>query len=75
MKYIETYLRPNVRILEIGAATGRYSHALVQRGYRVDAVELLEHNIELFQKNTVAGEPVTITQGNALDLSAFESNT
>lgn len=75
MKYIETYLRPNVRILEIGAATGRYSHALAQRGYRVDAVELLEHNIELFQKNTVAGEPVTITQGNALDLSAFESNT
>lgn len=75
MKYIEAYLRPNVRILEIGAATGRYSHALAQRGYRVDAVELLEHNIELFQKNTVAGEPVTITQGNALDLSAFESNT
>lgn len=64
-----------MRILEIGAATGRYSHALAQRGYRVDAVELLEHNIELFQKNTVAGEPVTITQGNALDLSAFESNT
>ena len=30
MKYIETYLRPNVRILEIGAATGRYSHALAQ---------------------------------------------
>ncbi len=30
---------------------------------------MLEHNIELFQKNTVAGEPVTITQGNALDLS------
>ena len=36
---------------------------------------MLEHNIELFQKNTVAGEPVTITQGNSLDLSAFESNT
>ena len=30
MKYIETYLRPNVRILEIGAATGRHSHALAQ---------------------------------------------
>ena len=30
MKYIETYLRPNVRILEIGSATGRYSHALAQ---------------------------------------------
>ena len=32
MKYIEKYLKPKMRILEIGAATGRYSHALAQRG-------------------------------------------
>lgn len=75
MKYIETYLKPNMRVLEIGAATGRYSHALAQKGYRVDAVELVEHNIELFKQNTLDGEPVTITQGNAMDLSDFESDT
>ena len=75
MKYIEKYLKPNMRILEIGAATGRYSHALAQKGYRVDAVELIEHNIELFKQNTIEGEPVTITQGNALDLSALMSDT
>lgn len=75
MKYIEKYLKPGMRIMEIGAATGRYSHALAQRGYQVDAVELVEHNIEIFKQNTISGEPVTITQGNAMDLSAFESNT
>lgn len=75
MKYVERYLRPGSRILEIGAATGRYSHALAQKGYPVDAVELVEHNIELFRKKTLEGEPVTITQGNAVDLSAFESGT
>ena len=75
MKYIEMYLKPGMRIMEIGAATGRYSHALAQRGYQVDAVELVEHNIEIFKKNSVAGETVTITQGNAMDLSAFESDT
>ena len=75
MKYVEKYLKPNMRVLEIGAATGRYSHALAQKGYRVDAVELVEHNIEIFKQNTVEGEPVTITQGNAIDLSAFESDT
>lgn len=75
MRYIEKYLKPGMRILEIGAATGRYSHTLAQKGYRVDAVELIEHNIEIFKQNTVEGEPVTITQGNAMDLSAFLNDT
>ena len=75
MKYVEKYLRPDMRILEIGAGTGRYSHAFAQKGYRVDAVEFVEHNIEIFRQHTIEGEPVTVTQGNAMELSAFESNT
>lgn len=75
MKYIEKYLQPGMRIMEIGAATGRYSHALARKGYQVNAVELVEHNIEIFKENTLPDEPVTITQGNAMDLSAFESET
>lgn len=75
MKYIEKYLQPGMRIMEIGAATGRYSHALARKGYQVDAVELVEHNIEIFKENTLPDEPVTITQGNAMDLSAFESES
>ena len=74
MKYIERYLRPDMKVLEVGAATGRYSHALAQNGYRVDAVELVEHNIKIFKQKTVKGEPVTVTQGNATDLSKFESD-
>ena len=75
MRYIEKYLRPGMRVLEIGAATGRYSHTLARRGYRVDAVELVEHNIEIFKANTEEGENITITQGNATDLSAFSDDT
>jgi len=74
MRYIEKYLKPGDRILEIGAATGRYSHTLAQMGYNVDAIELLEHHIEIFRKNTQPDENITITQGNALDLSAFNDN-
>ena len=58
MKYVEKYLKPNMRVLEIGAATGRYSHALAQKGYRVDAVELVEHNIEIFKQNTIKEQSV-----------------
>ncbi len=75
MKYVEKYLKPGMRVLEIGAATGRYSHALAREGYVVDAVELLEYNIEMFKRNTLQDEPVTITQGDATDLSDFKSDT
>ena len=74
MRYIEKYRKPGNRILEIGAGTGRYSHALARQGYAVDAVELIGHNIDIFRKNTQAGETITITQGNAMDLSAFPDN-
>ena len=75
MRYIEKYIRPRDRVLEIGAGTGRYSHALARQGYAVDAVELIEHNIEIFNQNTQPGESVTITQGNAMELSSFRDNT
>ncbi len=75
MYFIEKYLKPGMRILEVGAATGRYSHTLARRGYRVDAVELVRHNIDVFNTLTQPGEDVTIRQGDARDLSAFEDNT
>ena len=75
LRYIEKYLRPGMRILEIGAATGRYSHHLARQGYPVDAVELVEHNIEIFKQSTMPGENITITQGNAKDLAFLGDNT
>ncbi|MBE6936994.1 MAG: class I SAM-dependent methyltransferase [Ruminococcaceae bacterium] len=71
--YVEKYLRPGMRILEIGAGSGRYSHYLAQKGYTVDAVELMDRNIDVFRTNTLPGEKVTVTRGDALDLSAFDT--
>lgn len=59
----------------LDSLTGRYSHALAQTGHPVDAVELLEHNIEGFQRNTLPGERVTVRQGNALDLGDFGNDS
>ncbi len=66
--YIEKYLRSGMKILEIGAGTGRYSHYFAQSGYEVDAVELMECNIEVFKAHTLPTEKITVTQGDALDL-------
>lgn len=75
VKYIEKYLKDNMKIMEIGAATGRYSHYFAQKGFVVDAVELIEHNIEVFKAKTLPGENVRIKQGNALDLSEYPNNS
>lgn len=74
MRYIEKYISAGNHVIEIGAGTGRYTHALARQGYTVDAVELVSHNIEVFHKNTLPKEDVTIIQGNALDLSSFPDN-
>ena len=75
MRYVEKYLQPGMRVLEIGAATGRYSHTLARRGYRVDAVELVQHNIDIFKANTQPDEDIRIFQGNAKNLSMLGDDT
>jgi len=75
MRYIERYLQPGMRVLEIGAATGRYSLTIARKGYDVTAIELVQHNIDVFKKKFKPGDRVDLQQGNALDLSRFEDNT
>lgn len=71
VRYIEKYLKAGMKILEIGAGTGRYSHYFARQGYEVDAVELIPHNIEIFRGNTLPDEKITVAEGNATDLSAY----
>ena len=40
-EYIERYLKPNDKILEVGAGTGRYSLEYASKGYDVTAIALL----------------------------------
>ena len=74
VRYIEKYLKPGMRILEIGAGTGRYSHYFAQNGYNVDAVELMECNIEVFRANTKSDEKITVQQGDAVHLQNIASD-
>ena len=75
MGFIEKYLTPNAKILEIGAGTGRYSIALAEKGYEVTAVELVPHNIDIMRKKVKAKHRIEIIEGNACDLSFIESNS
>ena len=72
MHYIHQYFPVGSRLLEVGAGTGRYSLALAREGYDVTAVELVEHNIQVFREKLTEDDHITILQGNALDLIAFQ---
>ena len=74
-KYIEKYLKKGDRILEIGAGTGRYSINYAKKGYRVDAIELLEKNLEVLKSQITDNMNINAIKGNALDLSMYEDNT
>lgn len=75
MRYIEKYLKKGMRVLEVGAGTGRYSLTLAARGFRVDAVELLQHNIDILNGKITDEHNISVRQGNAADLSFFASVT
>lgn len=75
IRYIEKYLQEGMRILEVGAGTGRYSHHFARKGYSVDAVELIPHNIDILNQNTQPGENIRVFQGNAMDLNMLKEET
>lgn len=75
VKYVEKYLQKDSKILEVGAGTGRYSLHFSQKGYNVHAVELVEHNINIFKSKLTKDDNIKINQGNALDLNMYKDNT
>lgn len=73
--YIQAYLQPGMKILEIGAGTGRYTRTLAAMGYEVTAVELVPHNLEILKEKLTPDMSVTAMEGNALNLSMLESES
>lgn len=74
MKYIHECLKdkPNAKILDVGAGTGRYSIPLSEEGFDVTAIELVKYNLGILKSKK---STVKAMQGSALDLSRFEDNT
>ncbi len=71
MRYIEKFLRPGDKILEIGAGTGRYSIALAKMGYEVTAVDLTPKHVEIMKQKSRRLKNFRCMVADALDLGMF----
>jgi len=58
-----------LRLVDIGAGTGRYSVEFCHRGYDVTAVELVKHNLEILRSKH---ENIKTWQGDARKLSFLD---
>ena len=74
MNYIEKFAKKGDKILELGAGTGTYSIYLAKKGYRVEAVELSEHNLEILKINGEGEKNLTIRQGDAVELGMYSDD-
>lgn len=75
VKYIDQFLKPGMRILDIGAGAGEYSIHFALKGYQVDSIELSDANVEAFSKKLTPDMNINLQQGNALNLSRYEDET
>lgn len=71
VRYIEKYLKPGDKILDVGAGTGAYSIYFSRNGYEISALELADANVAAFRKRIMPGDCIDLVQGNALDLSRY----
>ena len=75
MAYIHRFAGKGIKVLELGAGTGRYSIALAKEGMDVTAVELTKSNFEILAKNCEGIPGIEAVQGDATDLSRFADDT
>ena len=74
VKYIEKYLSnySNPKILDIGAGTGKYSIYFHNKGYNIEAVELVKQNLNILKKKNSS---IKSYLGNATNLNFLSSNS
>ncbi|MBQ7546161.1 MAG: methyltransferase domain-containing protein [Clostridia bacterium] len=74
MHYIHKFLRPDARVIDIGAGLGAYTKKLAEEGHSVDALDLHPENVARMQSAFQKAKNIKVFQADARDLSEFKEN-
>ena len=73
--FLDDYLRPGLKIIDVGAGTGRYAFYLAQKNCCVTAVDIVPQYVKLMrEKAKQQSLNLDIFQGNAKNLSRFSDS-
>ena len=72
MHHLHRFIDKGMKILDIGAGTGRYTSALMAEGYDVKAVELVQRNIDVFLKREPTAD---VVKGDARNMPFIADDT
>ena len=72
--YINRYLEQGMRLLDVGAGTGRYSLHYATQGYNVTAVELVQRYVDIIRSKKDENMRLSVSQGDARNL-LFDDDT
>ncbi len=67
------YLKPKMKILELGAGTGAYSLRLAKEGYDVTAVDLVNKNLDVLKSKIKKNMNIKPILGDATNLSFLKN--
>jgi 2-polyprenyl-3-methyl-5-hydroxy-6-metoxy-1,4-benzoquinol methylase len=72
--YFDRLFAPNSRILDACAGTGNYSFYLANKGHKVTACDIVEHNVNIIKAKPDTHKLEEISVCNVLDLSRFNNS-
>ncbi|MGV2988120.1 class I SAM-dependent methyltransferase [Vibrio sp. E150_011] len=76
MRALDDYLSPGIKILEQGAATGRYSLNFAKMGCDTTAVELVPEQVDILKRKAAEkGLALSVYEGNACSVPFVETSS
>lgn len=75
MYYIDRYLKPGDKILEVGCGTGIYSLNIARKGFDVTAFDISNRNLDILRSRISEDMTITTANMNATNLFTVPDNT